>query len=97
MREYHVYILTNRSGTLYTGVTSNLVARVLQHRTKAVPGFTARYRIDRLIYFESTTDVMSAIEREKESKGWRRQKKIALINSFNPLWQDLSADWYDDA
>ncbi len=94
MKEYYVYIMTNRSGTLYTGVTGDLEARVHQHKQKLVPGFTSRYNITRLVYFESTTDVHAALAREKEIKAWRRDKKTKLIESANPDWRDLSDGWY---
>src|SRR5438105_4049391 len=95
-REYYVYIMTNRSGTLYTGMTNHLVARVRQHKDATGRSFTARYKLDRLVYYESTPDVNVAISREKEIKGWIRQKKIALIASMNPKWLDLSEGWYED-
>lgn len=90
---FFVYIMTNRSGTLYVGVTNDLERRVYEHKEKLVPGFTARYRIDRLVFFETTDDVRVAIEREKQIKGWGRSKKILLINRMNPSWRDLSGDW----
>jgi putative endonuclease len=95
MRSYYVYIMTNRSRTLYFGVTNDLEHRVLQHKLKVVPGFTSRYHIDRLVYYEETNDIRTAIAREKQLKGWLRAKKIALIESVNPQWKDLSADWYE--
>jgi len=88
-------VLTNRSHTLYTGVTGDLMRRVYEHRHKLVPGFTARYNITRLLYFEETGDVQAALAREKQIKGWLRSKKIALIESSNPEWEDLSKDWYE--
>ncbi len=92
-RLYYVYMVTNRSGTLYTGVTNDLERRLAEHR-EARPGtFTARYRIDRLVWYESTSDVMSALEQEKRIKGWRRARKLELIRSMNPRWEDLSAGW----
>ena len=94
MKTYYVYMMTNRSRTLYTGVTNDLKRRVYEHKHKLVPGFTSKYNITRLVYFEETTDVKTAIAREKQIKGWLRAKKIALIKSVNPDWQDLSADWY---
>jgi len=97
VKTYYVYIMASRSRTLYTGVTNNLERRVLEHRRKLVPGFTGRYRIERLVYYETSSDVRVAIQREKQIKGWLRQKKIALINSVNPLWLDLSADWCGNA
>ena len=93
---YYVYILTNKSGTLYTGVTNDLERRVRQHKERAIPGFTARYKIDRLIYYERFEDVSQAIEWEKRIKGWVRVKKIALIESVNPSWDDLSATWDEE-
>jgi putative endonuclease len=95
-REYYVYIMTNRSGTLYTGVTNNLIARAMQHKNAETSTFTGRYKLDRLVNFESTTDISVAIAREKQIKGWTRQKKIALIAPMNPKWLDLSDGWYDD-
>jgi putative endonuclease len=94
VKEYYVYIMTNRSRTLYTGVTNDLRRRVYEHKHKLVPGFTQKYNITLLLaYYEATPDVRSAIEREKQIKGWLRSKKIALIESVNPAWRDLSADW----
>jgi len=92
MKSYYVYIMTNHSKTLYVGITSNLAKRVYEHKNKFVEGFTKKYNITKLIYFEDTNDVNSAIEREKQIKGWLRKKKIALIESLNPDWKDLSAE-----
>lgn len=89
-RSYYVYIMTNPSRTLYVGVTNDLERRVQQHRLKQIPGFTAKYNITKLVYYEETGDVLAAIAREKAIKGWLRTKKIALIESVNPKWQDLS-------
>ncbi len=86
--------MTNRSGTLYTGVTNDLVRRVYEHTNKLVEGFTKKYNIDKLIYYEEIVDINSAIAREKQIKGWVRKKKIELINSKNSEWKDLSEDWY---
>ena len=86
--------MTNQSKTLYTGVTSDLLRRVYEHKLKLVPGFTAKYNITKLVYYETTTDIYSAIVREKQIKGWLRVKKINLIESSNPEWQDLAMDWY---
>ncbi len=89
-RQYCVYILTNAaSSVLYTGVTNDLRTRVHQHRSKAARGFTATYNVDRLVYYETTSDVRSAIQREKQIKGGSRRKKMALIDEFNPSWVDL--------
>lgn len=91
---YCVYILSSRSRAIYIGVTSDLAGRIYQHRTQATPGHTARYHIDRLVYFESTEDVHAALQREKQLKAFRREKKVRLIESSNPTWRDLSADWF---
>jgi putative endonuclease len=92
-RGYFVYIMANRSRTLYIGVTNDLERRVVEHKARKTPGFTARYNVTRLVYFEDTNDVWSALEREKELKGWLRSKKVALIQETNPNWVDLSRDW----
>ncbi len=94
MKTYSVYIMTNNTRTLYTGVTSNLEKRVLQHKRKLLPGFTREYNINRLVYFEVFGDIRAAIQREKQIKGWVRAKKVALIVSANPAWRDLSAGWH---
>ena len=93
-KSYYVYIMTDESDTLYTGMTNDLTKRVFEHKNKLLPGFTAKYNITRLVYFEETNDVHAAIAREKQIKGWLRKKKLALISSANPQWEDLSADWY---
>ncbi len=93
-RQYYVYILTNKSRTLYTGVTSDLERRVYDHKQKLVPGFTSKYNITHIVYFEETQDIQAAISREKQIKGWLRRKNIALIESVNPEWKDLSEAWY---
>ena len=85
--------MTNQSRTLYTGVTNNLMRRVYEHKNKLIPGFTSKYNIKKLVYFESTSDINQAILREKQIKGWLRVKKIALIESTNPEWKDLSEEW----
>lgn len=95
-RHYYVYILTNRVRTLYVGVTNDLKRRIYEHKRKLVPGFTMRYNLTWLAYYEETTDVRSAIAREKQIKGWRRSKKIALIESLNPVWRDLASEWYEN-
>jgi putative endonuclease len=92
---YLVYIMASRSRTLYIGVTGDLLKRVFQHKWKEHEGFTARYNCDRLIWFERHQDMGRAMDREKELKGWRRARKIALIESVNPTWSDLSREWYD--
>ncbi|MBU1032593.1 GIY-YIG nuclease family protein [Patescibacteria group bacterium] len=88
--------MSNQSYRIYTGVTSSLTKRVYEHKKKIISGFTERYNLTRLVYYETTQDVESAIAREKELKGWRREKKINLIESQNPRWKDLSDGWYDD-
>lgn len=88
--QYFVYIMTNKSGTLYTGVTNNLERRIYEHKHHLVDGFTKKYKIDKLVYFEETNDINAAILREKQIKGWLRKKKVALIESMNPDWRDLS-------
>ena len=95
MNEYYVYIMTNDSGTLYTGVTNNIQKRVHQHKEKLVEGFTKKYNIKRLVYYEVTSDVKAAIAREKQIKGWLRVKKIELIKSINPDMRDLSNEWFE--
>jgi putative endonuclease len=91
---YYAYILGSLSGTLYVGVTGNLHKRVFQHKFHRTGGFTDQYDVERLLYWESFDDVLKAIDREKQLKGWRREKKIALIEGQNPHWLDLSPDWY---
>ena len=87
---YYVYILTNKTNrVLYTGVTNDLKRRIYEHRNKLADGFTKKYNVHKLVYFDYTTDVHSAISREKQIKGWTRAKKDVLINEFNPNWQDL--------
>ncbi|MEW5874772.1 MAG: GIY-YIG nuclease family protein [Candidatus Zixiibacteriota bacterium] len=95
-KTYFVYVMANRSRMTYIGSTSDLNARVYQHKHGTTPGFTSKYRLNRLVYFESTTDARAMVARERELKGWRREKKVALIESLNPTWEDLSAGWYDD-
>ena len=96
MRNHYVYIMTNHSRTLYTGVTNDLERRVEEHRSKLVPGFTQRYSITLLVYWEEYADIREAIAREKEIKDWRRSKKIVLIESMNPHWDDLGCLRCDD-
>ena len=94
MSQYYVYVLTNRSRTLYTGVTNDLLRRLYEHRHPTRPSFTSRYRITRLVYYETTPDVRAAIAREKQIKSWSRAKKIALVEKSNPKWMDLCQSWY---
>lgn len=93
MKQYYVYIMTSRTGTLYTGMTNDLKRRVYQHKEKLIEGFTKRYNVTRLVYFEEFGNVHDAIAREKQIKGWLRRKKIDLIESLNPKWRDLSEEW----
>jgi len=95
-KTYFVYIMNSPTGTLYTGITNNLKRRVYEHKHKLINGFTKKYNVTRLAYFEETNDVHAAISREKEIKGWRRSKKIALIQSINPTWRDLAEDWFSN-
>ena len=91
--QYWVYILTSNTGTLYIGMTGYIDRRITQHKMDSIEGFTKKYQIHRLVYFESYDQVQTAIGREKQLKGWRRAKKIALIEKINPRWQDLSENW----
>jgi len=93
MKNYYVYILANASRSLYVGVTAHLMRRVWEHKQRRVQGFTRKYKLTELVYYEIWGDVRSAIAREKEIKGWRRLKKTRLVESANPRWKDLSADW----
>jgi putative endonuclease len=95
MKQYYIYIMTNNSRTLYTGVTDDLLRRVYEHKNKLIAGFTQKYNITKLVYYEITSDVQAAIQREKQIKGWLRKKKIALIEASNPEWEDLSEGWYE--
>jgi putative endonuclease len=96
-KQFHVYIMTNRqrSHVLYTGITGNLSRRAWEHKNKIVEGFTSRYNLTRLVYHECFFYPDAAINREKEIKGWRRSKKIRLIESMNPHWHDLAEHWGD--
>ena len=93
MTDYYVYIMANPWRTIYTGVTNDLSRRVYEHRSGEIPGFSARYGISSLVYYETTTSIESAIMREKQIKAWTRKKRISLIESMNPEWKDLSLDW----
>ena len=94
-KRYFVYLMTNgpKSAVLYTGITGDLVRRVWQHKSRLAPGFTSRFNLTQLVYYERFVYPDAAIRREKEIKGWRRSKKIILINSMNPKWEDLARDW----
>jgi putative endonuclease len=93
-RNYYVYIMTNRVRTLYVGITNDLCRRLDEHRHGLTGGFTSKYKMNRLVHFEQFNYVNGAIAREKEIKGWVRRKKIALIESENPKWSDLSRDLF---
>ena len=97
MRTFWVYILASQSRVLYVGVTNDLHRRITEHRRHEVAGFTAKYRVDRIVHCEDSDDIEAAITREKQIKGWRRSKKIALIEATNPTWEDLSERWIDSA
>jgi putative endonuclease len=94
-RSYFTYIMASRSHTLYIGVTGSLRRRVFEHKWREHDGLTERYNCDRLVWFERYEDVVKAIGREKQLKGWRREKKIAMIEAANPTWTDLSRYWFD--
>ena len=89
-----VYILASHSRVLYTGVTRDLIRRIHQHRLGLVPGFTQQYHVNRLVYFEETPSSRSAFDRERQIKGWSREKKLRLIESTNAGWLDLAVDWF---
>ena len=93
-KRYYVYLLTNwNNKVIYVGVTNNIERRIYEHQNKLVKGFTEKYNVNKLVYFEETEDVNSAITREKEIKKWRREKKDRLVNQVNPTWKDLSKDF----
>ena len=94
MKTYYVYMLASPSGVLYTGVTNNIQRRVNEHRLKLIPGFTRKYNVTKLVHYESFGEIHSAIAREKQIKAWTRQKRVALIESRNPKWADLTVDWF---
>jgi putative endonuclease len=95
MRESYIYILTNASRTLYIGVTNDLMRRVDEHRSGLGSEFTKKYHIHQLVYYESTNSASVAIEREKQLKGWKRARKVALIEQQNPEWKDLAREWQE--
>ena len=94
MKQYYVYILANERRMLYTGVTNDLMRRIYEHKNHLVDGYTKKYKISKLVYYDQTNDIYEAITREKQIKGWLRQKKIRLIESINPTWDDISKNWY---
>ena len=90
---YYVYILSSKYKKTYIGVTNNLERRLYEHKNKLFKGFSAKYNIDQLVYFEQFADIAQAIVRETELKDWRREKKVALIETMNPEWKDLAEEW----
>ena len=95
MNQYYVYILTNwNNKVMYIGVTNDLARRVYEHKNKLVKGFASRYNVNKLVYFEYTSDVKAAIEREKQLKGWIRKRKNELVEQVNPQWNDLSEELF---
>lgn len=93
--QFFIYILTNwNNKVIYTGVTNNLVRRIYEHRNKVIDGFTKKYNLSKLVYFEQTHDIISAINREKEINKWRREKKNKLVESMNPSWKDLANELF---
>ena len=94
-KTYYVYILSSQTnGTLYIGVTNNLERRIYEHKNKIIKGFTEKYNVNSLVYYEQTNDIVSAITREKQIKKWKRKWKLELIEKENPQWKDLSLEWY---
>ena len=90
---YYVYVMASRSLNLYTGVTNSIYQRALQHKSGEIDGFTKKYNINRLVYYEMFEHIGNAIAREKQVKAWTRAKRLALVKSINPTWQDLAEDW----
>ncbi len=98
MKNSYVYILASgKNGTIYIGVTSNLMKRMYEHKNKIIEGFTSKYSVHNLVYYEDCLSISTAIEREKQIKGWVRKKKIILIETNNPEWKDLSEEWFMDS
>ncbi len=94
MKQFYVYILANEGRMIYTGVTNDLMRRIFEHKNHQADGYTKKYKITKLVYFDYTNDIIEAIAREKQIKGWVRRRKIALIESVNPTWKDLSNEWF---
>jgi putative endonuclease len=94
-RSYCVYILSSTARVLYTGCTSDLLRRLYQHKHGLIPGFTSRYAVTRLVFYECTPDANAAVAREREIKGWTREKKLRLIETMNAGWLDLAAGWFE--
>ena len=95
MNTYYLYIMASKTGTVYVGFTSDIKERVYQHKNHLLPGFTDKYNVERLVYIETFGEAFAGIRREKQIKAWRREKKVRLIDSTNPKWDDLSAEWYE--
>ena len=96
MNNYYVYILTNwNDRVMYVGVTNNIERRLYEHKNKMVEGFTSKYNVHKLVYLEITNDIKDAVKREKQIKGWKREKKNELVEGTNPEWKDLSENWED--
>jgi len=95
VKQYYVYIMSSHRGVVYLGVTSDLIRRVYTYREGRENGFTKKYNVTKLVYYETTSDVHSALAREKQIKGWVRKKKLELIESMNPSWVDLASSWVD--
>ncbi len=96
MKTYHIYLITNKNNkVLYTGITNDPERRILQHKNKTIEGFTKKYNCTKLVYLEECNNVIDALNREKQIKGWTRDKKNDLVNSINPEWNDLAEDWYE--
>ena len=94
--EYYFYMMASYRGALYAGVTNDLTRRSYEHQQKVVEGFTKKYNVTKLVYYEATDSIEAAIEHEKQVKGWLRRKKVALIESVNPYWEDLAKEWYEE-
>ena len=95
-RAYYFYVMASYRGALYAGVTNDLTRRVYEHKHKVVEGFTKQYNVTKLVYDEIADSIEAAIEREKQVKGWVRRKKVELVESMNPYWEDLTKEWYDE-
>lgn len=94
MKQFYVYIITNKpNGVLYTGLTNNLERRILEHKNKQIDGFSAKYNLSKLVYYEEFDNHHLAFEKERRMKKWKREYKLNLINQMNPNWIDLAADW----
>lgn len=95
MKTYYIYMIANKSNTvLYIGVTNNLERRIFEHKHKIIKGFSSKYNLTKLVYYEEYSDITTAIAREKHLKGWRRSRKNGLVETVNPEWKDLTDEWY---